>query len=86
LSGHFSFRANHLEDPVARFVAVTRYFLSGWHIKPKVLTFLFKGLNTLVNGAIANGTWLRPCMSHASFIYGMLIFFFSFTFMNYTLL
>lgn len=31
-----SFRANHLEDPVARFVAVTRYFLSGWHIKPKV--------------------------------------------------
>ncbi|KAG0374983.1 hypothetical protein BGX24_009681 [Mortierella sp. AD032] len=28
-------QANHLEDPVARFVAVTRYFLSGWHIKPK---------------------------------------------------
>ncbi|KAF9538610.1 hypothetical protein EC957_006416 [Mortierella hygrophila] len=28
-------QANHLEDPVARFVAVTRYFLSGWHIRPK---------------------------------------------------
>ncbi|KAF9089596.1 hypothetical protein BGX23_006562 [Mortierella sp. AD031] len=27
--------ANQLEDPLARFVAVTRYFLSGWHIKPK---------------------------------------------------
>ncbi|KAG0312075.1 hypothetical protein BGZ99_009734 [Dissophora globulifera] len=29
------FKANHLEDPVERFVAITRYFLSGWHIKPK---------------------------------------------------
>ncbi|KAF9091661.1 hypothetical protein BGX27_001993 [Mortierella sp. AM989] len=28
-------KANQLEDPVERFVAVTRYFLSGWHIKPK---------------------------------------------------
>ncbi|KAF8936864.1 hypothetical protein EDD21DRAFT_373458 [Dissophora ornata] len=28
-------QANQLEDPVERFVAVTRYFLSGWHIKPK---------------------------------------------------
>ncbi|KAF8940320.1 hypothetical protein BGZ58_006967 [Dissophora ornata] len=27
--------ANHIEDPVERFVAVTRYYLSGWHIKPK---------------------------------------------------
>ncbi|KAF9361193.1 hypothetical protein BGX34_007280 [Mortierella sp. NVP85] len=27
--------ANQLQDPVERFVAVTRYFLSGWHIKPK---------------------------------------------------
>ncbi|KAF9350812.1 hypothetical protein BGX26_011053, partial [Mortierella sp. AD094] len=27
--------ANQLEDPVERFVAVTQYFLSGWHIKPK---------------------------------------------------
>lgn len=31
-------RANQLEDPLERFVAVTRYFLSGWHIKPKVQT------------------------------------------------
>ncbi|GJJ74396.1 oxysterol-binding protein-related protein 8 [Entomortierella parvispora] len=28
-------KANQLDDPVERFVAVTRYFLSGWHIKPK---------------------------------------------------
>ncbi|KAF9916266.1 hypothetical protein BX616_004172 [Lobosporangium transversale] len=28
-------KANQLEDPVERFVSVTRYFLSGWHIKPK---------------------------------------------------
>ncbi|KAG0029449.1 hypothetical protein BGZ81_003791 [Podila clonocystis] len=28
-------KANQLEDPVERFVAVTKYFLSGWHIKPK---------------------------------------------------
>ncbi|KAG0242769.1 hypothetical protein B0O80DRAFT_460552 [Mortierella sp. GBAus27b] len=28
-------KANQLEDPVERFVAVTRYYLSGWHIKPK---------------------------------------------------
>ncbi|KAF9920929.1 hypothetical protein FBU30_009115 [Linnemannia zychae] len=28
-------KANQLQDPVERFVAVTRYFLSGWHIKPK---------------------------------------------------
>jgi len=32
----FLHRANQLDDPVERFVAVTRYFLSGWHIKPKV--------------------------------------------------
>jgi hypothetical protein len=30
------FRANQIQDPVERFVAVARYFLSGWHIKPKV--------------------------------------------------
>ncbi|KAG0379585.1 hypothetical protein BGX24_012620 [Mortierella sp. AD032] len=28
-------KANQIQDPVERFVAVTRYFLSGWHIKPK---------------------------------------------------
>ncbi|KAI7821057.1 hypothetical protein BC939DRAFT_398873 [Gamsiella multidivaricata] len=28
-------KANQIEDPVERFVAVTRYYLSGWHIKPK---------------------------------------------------
>ncbi|KAI7832568.1 hypothetical protein BC939DRAFT_390978 [Gamsiella multidivaricata] len=28
-------KANKMDDPVERFVAVTRYFLSGWHIKPK---------------------------------------------------
>ncbi|KAI8359723.1 hypothetical protein B0O80DRAFT_381915 [Mortierella sp. GBAus27b] len=28
-------KANQLQNPVERFVAVTRYFLSGWHIKPK---------------------------------------------------
>ncbi|KAG0306479.1 hypothetical protein BGZ98_002297 [Dissophora globulifera] len=27
--------ANHIEDPVERFVAVTQYYLSGWHIKPR---------------------------------------------------
>ncbi|KAF8920901.1 hypothetical protein BGZ52_011834, partial [Haplosporangium bisporale] len=27
--------ANQIQDPVERFVAVTRYYLSGWHIKPK---------------------------------------------------
>jgi hypothetical protein len=24
----------HIEDPVQRFVAVTKFYLSGWHIKP----------------------------------------------------
>ncbi|KAG0329716.1 hypothetical protein BG000_011967 [Podila horticola] len=28
-------KANQIQDPVERFVAVTRYYLSGWHIKPK---------------------------------------------------
>ncbi|KAG0068124.1 hypothetical protein BGZ89_005203 [Linnemannia elongata] len=28
-------KANQIQDPEERFVAVTRYFLSGWHIKPK---------------------------------------------------
>ncbi|KAI1315119.1 hypothetical protein EDD11_001266 [Mortierella claussenii] len=28
-------KANQIEDPIERFVAVTRYYLSGWHIKPK---------------------------------------------------
>ncbi|KAG0257291.1 hypothetical protein BG011_004035 [Mortierella polycephala] len=28
-------KANQIHDPVERFVAVTRYYLSGWHIKPK---------------------------------------------------
>ncbi|KAG0338239.1 hypothetical protein BG004_007302 [Podila humilis] len=28
-------KANQLDDPVERFVAVTKYFLSGWHIKPR---------------------------------------------------
>ncbi|KAG0226295.1 hypothetical protein BGW41_004226 [Actinomortierella wolfii] len=28
-------QANQIEDPVERFVAVTLYYLSGWHIKPK---------------------------------------------------
>lgn len=29
------FGASELADPVDRFVAVTRYYLAGWHIKPK---------------------------------------------------
>ncbi|KAF9987361.1 hypothetical protein BGZ65_004011 [Modicella reniformis] len=28
-------KANLIQDPVERFVAVTRYYLSGWHIKPR---------------------------------------------------
>lgn len=27
--------ASELEDPVERFIAVVRYFISGWHVKPK---------------------------------------------------
>jgi hypothetical protein len=29
-------RAAKTTDPVQRFVEVCRFFLSGWHIKPKV--------------------------------------------------
>ncbi|KAF9964229.1 hypothetical protein BGZ70_006764 [Mortierella alpina] len=28
-------KANQIHDPIERFVAVTRYYLSGWHIKPR---------------------------------------------------
>lgn len=27
-----------IEDPVERFVAVTKFYLSGWHIKPPYAT------------------------------------------------
>lgn len=29
-------RASTKQDPLVRFLDVVRYFLSGWHIKPKV--------------------------------------------------
>jgi hypothetical protein len=29
-------RASKQTDPLVRFIDVVRYFLSGWHIKPKV--------------------------------------------------
>jgi hypothetical protein len=28
-----------IEDPVQRFVAVTKFYLSGWHIKPPYAPF-----------------------------------------------
>lgn len=28
-----------IEDPVQRFVAVTKFYLSGWHIKPPYVSF-----------------------------------------------
>lgn len=28
--------ASSIDDPLERFIAVVRYYLSGWHIKPKV--------------------------------------------------
>lgn len=30
------YRASKKTDPTVRFLDVVRYFLSGWHIKPKV--------------------------------------------------
>lgn len=30
-----NYSASKKEDPVERFVDVLRYYLSGWHIKPK---------------------------------------------------
>jgi hypothetical protein len=34
-------RASTKQDPLVRFLDVVRYFLSGWHIKPKVIFFLY---------------------------------------------
>lgn len=34
-------RVHKTNDPVQRFVEVVRYYLSGWHIKPKVKTIPF---------------------------------------------
>lgn len=36
------YRASKTTDPVQRFVEVCRFFLSGWHIKPKVTIFIKK--------------------------------------------
>jgi hypothetical protein len=36
LTPMFSHRASKQDDQVQRFIDVVRYYLSGWHIKPKV--------------------------------------------------
>lgn len=32
---HDTNRAEKVDDPEERFITVLRYYLSGWHIKPK---------------------------------------------------
>jgi hypothetical protein len=34
-NGELPPRAESLEDPEERFVQILRYYLSGWHVKPK---------------------------------------------------
>ncbi|KAF1916560.1 hypothetical protein BDU57DRAFT_449403 [Ampelomyces quisqualis] len=45
-----------IEDPVQRFVAVTKFYLSGWHIKPPGVK---KPLNPIL-GEIFTGYWEYP--------------------------
>ena len=36
-----------IDDPVERFVAVVKFYLSGWHIKPPYVHFLDVSLHSL---------------------------------------
>lgn len=38
-----------IEDPVERFVAVTKFYLSGWHIKPPYATQKSNQWNTVAD-------------------------------------
>ncbi|KAK4552931.1 Oxysterol-binding protein OBPa [Recurvomyces mirabilis] len=45
-----------IDDPVQRFVAVTKFYLSGWHIKPPGVK---KPLNPIL-GEVFTGFWVYP--------------------------
>ncbi|KAI9592505.1 hypothetical protein BDF19DRAFT_451373 [Syncephalis fuscata] len=53
-----------VEDPLERFISVTRYFLSGWHIQPKGVK---KPYNPVL-GEFFRGRWEYPDKTQAYFV------------------